>query len=391
VSTHASVAGPDPFSWVIVPAVSRKRYRQALLAFALLVGVTRHGAALPALSVRAIGSCPTESAIDSALGERGLNLGGEEYTVVVQSEADGATLRLKRNSQGQVLERHIASQDCRALADAIAVVVEAYFIEMRVPDLEPTNKAAGKEDSLGGTSTTTAFNSSPAPNLPELPALPAQNQALESASSIAPWPLVPPFQARTEALSEPLQAPDTRGFISKPSPPFSFEGFVGVGVALVLPDAKLTPAVEVGAGVDLPRVPISTELALSTTAPTTSGSGLDRVRRWGSEGVFRVGVPWVGALLYRPWLGLGLSAARLQALDVPAAPTKTSVTSIAEAGLEFAWPLGTSWHGRFDVSCVTLVYRDTYRVEPDGEIGRGPRFVCTTLIGVGWGRVFGAR
>jgi len=368
-----------------VAVVSRKRCGQVSLAFALLVAVTRHGAAVPALSVRASGSCPTASAIDAALGERGLDLGGAEYTVDVQSEADGVTLRLTRNLQGQVLERHIASQDCRALAEAIAVVVEAYFIEMRVPDLESTNKAAVKDGSQSGTSTATAFGSFPTPNSS------AQNGDLRRAGSTALPPPVPQSQARPEALHEPPQVAGTRSAASKPRQRLTFEGFIGAGFALMLPNTRLTPAVQVGAGASLPRVPISTELALSTTWPTTSGSGLDRVRRWGSQGVLRVGVPWVGALLYRPWLGLGLSAARLRALDVPAAPTKTSVTSVVEAGLEVAWPLGTSWHGRLEVGCITLVYRETYHVDPDGEIGSGPRFVCATSIGVGLGNAFGAQ
>jgi hypothetical protein len=165
----------------------------------------------------------------------------------------------------------------------------------------------------------------------------------------------------------------------------SFEGFVGVGPALTLPDAKLTPEVQVGAGTEVPSVPIATELALATTLPTVSGSGPDRVWRWGSQGVLRVGVPLVGTWHYQPWLGVGLAGARVRALDVPAPPTKTTMTSMVEAGLEIAWPLSAAWHGRFEVGCSILMIRNTYRVDPDGEIGRGPRVVCATLIGVGIG------
>ncbi len=364
--------------------MSRVRYRQASLVFAVLV-VTRHGAAVPAVSVRANGSCPTDRELKAALVERGLEVGGANYTVDVQSETTGATLRLQHGAQGQVLERHFASQDCRALAEAIAVVVEAYFIEVRAPDIESTNGSAGNNSSQAGTALAPnpsmqndlGPNSTPPP--PRAP--PSQ---LDTMARRQP-PTAPPSQLDTTARHERLPAPGAPGSAPKLRQPLSFEGFVGVGPALTLPNAEFTPEVEVGAGTDVHSVPISTELALATTWPTISGSGLDRVRRWGNQGVLRVGVPLVGALRYQPWLGLGLAVARLHALDVPAAPTKTTMTSMVEAGLEIAWPLGAAWHGRFDVGCSVLMLRDTYLVDPDGEIGRGPRVVCATLIGIGIG------
>jgi len=355
------------------------RYRQVSLIFVVLVAIARHGAAVSALSVHANGSCPTGRELEAALVERGLELGVADYTVDVQSEATGATLRLRRSGQGQVLERHFASQDCRAMAEAIAVVVEAYFIEMHGPDVAPTHSTAGNDRDQTGA----APDSAPNPALAPKPTL--QSDPLSSPNSALPPPIAPPSQTGTMAPLRPLNARGEPGSAGKPRPPLLFEGFVGVGPTLTLPSATLTPGIEIGAGADVPSVPISTELALATTWPTISGSGLDRVQRWGSQGALRVGLPLVGALRYRPWLGVGLSAARLHALEVPAAPTKITMTSIVEAGLELAWPVSTTWHGRFDIGCSVLMFRDTYQVDPDGEIGRGPRVVCATLIGVGIG------
>jgi hypothetical protein len=157
------------------------RYRQASLVFVGLFALARHGAAVPSLSVRASGSCPTQSELEAALVERGLGLGSANYAADVQSEATGATLRLQHSGQGQVLQRHFTSQDCRALAEAIAVVVEAYFIDMRGPDVEPGNASGGQ----GGA--TTALAPSPYPDNGTAPP-PAQPYPMVT----TPWRLAPP-------------------------------------------------------------------------------------------------------------------------------------------------------------------------------------------------------
>src|SRR5512146_2379636 len=109
-------------------------HRQASLALAVVIAVTRFGAAAPLLSVLTNGTCPSQGDLEAALVERRLEPGGVQYTVEVQAEPSGATLRLY-GAQGQVLERRFASQDCSALAQAMAVVVEAYFADVPEPDV----------------------------------------------------------------------------------------------------------------------------------------------------------------------------------------------------------------------------------------------------------------
>ena len=63
----------------------------------------------------------------------------------------------------------------------------------------------------------------------------------------------------------------------------------------------------------------------------------------------------------------------------------SALAALVGAGIEIAWPLAKGWRGRLDLGCLMLTTRDSYRVEPDGEIGRGPRVVCSSMIGVRFG------
>jgi hypothetical protein len=355
------------------------QYRQSLLLAAIFVAATTDLMAAPSLSVSAEGNCPSQRDLELALRHRGLELGGANYSVFVQSEATGAVMRLQRFSDQHVLERRFVSQDCRAIADAIAVVVEAYFIDVGLPPGEAgglTPAASPGENAVGD-----GAQSVSAPKSNRRADVPGPN-----ASAIAPS-----FPVQT-ALPEPrllaVVAPASRTeqsarAFSVSQSPLLASGFVGIGPRLNLPQASLVPSLELGGGVDLRNQPISAEVALATTWPSISGIEPDRVRRWASQGILRIGAPLVSTLRYRPWAGVGLSLSRLRALDVAAAPTKTSATAVLGAGLEMAWPMGKGWFGRLDVSCMILATRDTYQVDPDGEIGRGPRVVCASMVGVG--------
>ncbi len=294
-----------------------------------LIGVTSELQAAPELSVSAQGDCPSQRDLEAAVTARGLAIGGASFIVVTQTESMGATLHLL-GAQGQTfIERHFVSSDCQALAEAVAVVVEAYFVEVRGPN-----------------------------------------------STVLTQPL-PPLLATQGTQSERAA--------SVPTVPMRGSGFFGLGPALALPQGSLTPQVELGGGLDLPTLPLSLELEFATGWPSISGAEPNRVRRWTTQGLFRFGVPFVGRLRYRPWAGLGLSTSELRALDVDAAPTKRTSAALVGGGFELAWPIGNGWLGRFDFGCLALTTRDTYRVEPDGEIGHGPRVVCSWMLGVGLG------
>ena len=337
--------------------------------------------AAPGLFVSASGSCPSKGDIEAAVVARGLELRGSNYVVAAQSEPGAVVMRLFDNQGHQLLERRLESQDCVALADAVAVVVEACFVELKGPrgkDGAATRQTNTNVGSATSNDPSEKRQLGPAPNgAAPTPVGSGLPHAVQSTNHPATYPSQPVAVApqygrgvHTESVSyTPMRA----------------GGFMGLGPALALPQGNVTSQIEVGGGVDFPTVPMSAELELATTWPTTSGVDPRRVKRWSSQGLVRIGMPYSNRLRYRPWAGLGLTFAQLRALDVAMAPTKTTSAAIIGAGLEFAWPIGRRWWGRLDVGCLVLATRDAYRVEPDGEIGHGPRVVCSSMLGIGLG------
>jgi hypothetical protein len=337
--------------------------------------------AAPGLFVSTSGDCPSKSDIEAAIVARGLELRASNYVVVAQSEPGAVVMRLFENQGQQLLERRFESQDCRALSDAVAVVVEAYFIELKGPR---GKEGATPRQANVNVGSTTSNDANATPHLESPP------------SSAAPIPVGAGLPHAAQSMNVPRTAPSLpeaavsqygQGMHTESvsQTPMRAGGFMALGPALALPQGNVTSQIELGGGMDFPTVPMSTELAFATTWPTTSGVDPRRVKRWSSQGLVRIGMPYSNRLRYRPWAGLGLTFAQLRALDVAAAPTRTTRAAIIGAGLELAWPIGRGWWGRLDVGCLVLLPRDVYRVEPDGEIGHGPRVVCSSMIGIGLG------
>ena len=310
---------------------------------------------------------------DNQATQVGLVVGGAEYTVVAAAQPNGTALQLLRSDGAWVLARHFESQDCGALAAAIAVVVEAYFVEMK--GLSPEANAAPASplpNGNAGIGTTNGAVSSPEP------------QPVAQAPNSAPK-LTPGAAGRTtdDRLAIAMAPGDRRTIPLQPIA--TARAMAGLGFALAAPTGELGPGVNLRGGVDVTSVPVAVELAAATAWPTTSGASPNRVKRWSSQGLLRVSVPLHARLHYRPWLGAGVTLSQLHALDLSAPPTRTTTSGLLGAGVAVTWPIGKNWFGLLEANGMLLTTRDRYRVDPDGTIGRGPRALFTTLVGVGWG------
>jgi hypothetical protein len=354
---------------------SKKHCGIALVVVGASVGVPRVALAAPSVSALASGDCPNQHQLEVALLARGLKVGDSKFVVSTAASGGHVELNLLRASGESLLTRRFSSEDCIAAADAAAVVVEAYFIEVgggkldaapiagasqRAPVASPIRESVSER---GGEVESNRARSAP---------LPASVSAADRAAVPVGGLVYGPVPSRV------VVAP---GRADSPRP----IGYFAVGTGIGLPDGAVTARLEGGAGVEWRRLPLSAELSLATSLPNTSGDTPARVRRWANQGVVRVGVPFGGHPRYRPWIGVGGTLAQLRALDVESAPTRSSASALVGAGLELAWPIANSWSGRLDLSCLVLASRDSYRVQPDGEIGRGPRVVCATLVGLAIG------
>jgi len=348
----------------------------ALAVVASVAAIPRLALAAPRLSVSVEGDCPRADQLEAALLARGLELGDSEYRVSVATSADQVLLRLSRHGGDSVLTRHFSSRDCAAVAEAAAVVVEAYFIEVY-------SNASG--EGLGR-SRATQQSQAAAPvgdPVPEV-ADPSGRGRQGRNAQLAP---LSPHAGQVAPVSGLVSGPFLAHapFRVRPVPIARPNGFFAVGPVVSLPGGGVTAQVEGGGGLEWGGLPLSTQLGLATSVPSVAGRQPNRTRRWATQGVLRIGVPFGGQVRYRPWVGLGGMVAQLRALDVASSTTKVSTSVLVGAGLELAWPVRHNWSGRLDLGCLMLTSRDSYRVEPDGEIGRGPRVVCAALVGMQFG------
>jgi len=344
------------------------RYRAARFT-ALIVAFAAGAQANPSLSIQVEGECPTQVELVAALAAKGFEQTGERgrssHVVTSRSGLADAVLQLADHSGETLLERRFSSQDCHALAEAMAVVVESHFVEVGVLK-QPTRIETQSQRATE--------------NVDQL----SQPTQLLQMATTAAIPIKPPAKAPLPATANtPIGAVSPTSADSRSTT--LFRGFAGIGPKIELPKTVLNSEFELGGGVDSTRVPIATEFVVASSWPTISGARPDRVWRWASQGLLRFGVPWAGDLCYRPWVGVGVAVARLRELDLQAATAKLTASPIAGAGLDMSWPIGRGWLGRVDVGCLVLGRRDAYHVNPTGEIGLGPRVTCSVMFGVARG------
>ena len=309
-----------------------------------MVVVQTRAIAAPSLRVVANGDCPTRAQMQSSLSARGFGFNENGVVVIAEPDTQGLTVRLMQADGTLALERHFASQDCQALAQAVAVVLEAHFLEVN----QPPDAVARETHSAAG-----FVGFAPAPTRVPLP---------------------------------PPPGPSSSGDRRRTHDSIVASGSVAFGAAFTIPEPGLSPLGEIAGGVDWARTGFSTQLVLFGSPPSTSGQAPDRVRRWNGWGMARMSFHGVLDGVVRPWVGLGLEFAQMRALDVAGAHAQSSLSAALGGGLTVVWPWSKVWAGQVDVNCLLLATRDAYVVEPDGQIGLGPRAVCSTLIGIGWGR-----
>jgi hypothetical protein len=332
-------------------------------------------AAPPWFSASVLGNCPARDELVASLSAKGyaFSAAGQptDYQIVAQTEPTGAVLVLSRGNGNRLMERRFESSDCHALADAMVVVVEAYFVEVGVLASESPSAPASTASSDASSARSTAAGTT-APSDGRDVASSTATRVAAGGPSTAPAPMngtTIALRAGRVSLREPAASA------------MSGRWLVGFGPVLTLPDKTVTPTIEMGGGVAFPRIPLSSELVLSAgLASTTTNKSPDRVQRWASHGLLRLGVPWAAGLQYRPWAGIGLSVTRLRDVDLPDPRTKTSLRAIAAAGFEVAWPMGNGWSARADLGCLLTAMRDDYKVGNE-SIGNGPLVVCSTTFG----------
>src|SRR5690242_14115846 len=103
---------------------SRKRRAWRWLApvMAASSALSARASAETVAALELTGNCPSEAELASALATRRLPEGAREFKVILTELSGGAAVKLVRLPDETVLERRVESADCRALADAAAVI-----------------------------------------------------------------------------------------------------------------------------------------------------------------------------------------------------------------------------------------------------------------------------
>ena len=302
----------------------------------LLVALSKVASAEPLPALEPGGNCPNSAELVTALATRTLPAEAREYRVVTFAAQGGVALRIENGEGNTVLERSIESDDCVALADAVALIVETYFVELQ--------SARGAEPT--------------APPVPEPP---------KTLASVAPV-VAPPNEDPAEAVTDERERA-------------TFGLFLGLGAEVFPRDVSW--AVEAGAGFRWPRLLV--DFRLHTGTATLAGSSPDDVLRWASRVTGRFGVRSSGRLRVEGFLGGGLSVSRLELLSVPASPVRVAFSPVFEAGTGLELDSRGVFSGRVEAGCALFAIRESYELSPDGEVGQGPRFSCGIVAGMSWG------
>lgn len=388
--------------------------------------VAVNAVAAPHLSVTTDGNCPDRAMLASAMTAKGFTVPPASepvsYTLTIRALRGGAALQLSDASGARVVARQFTSTDCRAMAEAMAVVVEAYFVDLgtvgdraraappsRTPEPQPASAPSAPAAPSAASTNTVPAQDAAGSTLTPLEAPRANTSAAGStASNPATNVKTPKPYASTAATTpasdhkaapaevphaKPVAAAPASGLGAtpqtkqgNPSEGFYPRGFLGVGGLLALPaSAGSTMTFDIGVGMDLKRLPISPEIVFASSLPVTTGERPDRVQRWANQGSLRVSAPFAGGVRVRPWAALGLALVRLQETDLPPPPpVKTTRSLVVGAGVELGMPIVEIWSARFDLGCTMLAERDEYYVQVE-RIGAGPWATCHAVLGIAVG------
>jgi len=323
--------------------------------------VSAGASAEPLAALELTGNCPSEGELATALAARRLPEGAREFKVVLTEFAGGADVTLVRLPGEPVLERRVQSGDCRALADAAAVIVEAYFVELAASAPPSGPIAPGNEPSVPGAATAAATQPTAAPSTP-----PSTSPTPANATPVA-----------TTATPRPPEAT-----ASTPSGPRVDVTLAG-GAELYPEHGSIAAAGQLAAGLWLTSA-LELEAHGMLTTTTTSGSAPNRVSRTERRIALRAN-GWLGGTpQLAPFGGFGAAFTSVEALDVPAATAEVAWSPVLEGGFLLRQPVGSGLALGGELGCHVLLTQERYLVEPDGEIGKGPRFACAALASGTW-------
>jgi hypothetical protein len=278
----------------------------------------------------------------------------------VHALTGGADVRLVTADGTAVVERRLQSDDCSALADAVSVIVEAYFVELEAREAA---RAGGSPNTSAAGSDGTEPQKSAQNGVPPSAAPAGENDAV---------PAPPP--AESSRAASPASGP-------KAAPVFVLS-LAGGGV--VYPEnASAAGVFGGGAGVILFRSFELDALGMATTS-TTLGSAPNRVSRLERRFTLR-GEKWFGNFArLGVWGGFGAAMSRVELIDLEDGPRRTVWSPLAELGVAAEVPAGAHVALRLEVGCHVLFDREEYTVDHGVPLGRGPRFGCSLLGGGAW-------
>lgn len=298
------------------------------------------------------GQCPNQAELEAALADRGLPAGASDVRLEVHAVTGGADVRLIAANGAAVVERRLQSDDCSALADAVSVIVEAYFVELEARKAE---RADGSADT------------------PAVTATEPQKSAANGAAPPADDDVVP-------VPPPPAAAPTASPANGPKAAPVLVLSLAGGGV--VYPENASAAGVFGGsAGVILFRSFELDAVGMATTS-TTLGTAPNRVSRLERRFTLR-GEKWFGNFARLGlWGGFGAAVSRVELIDLPDGPRRTGWSPVAELGTGAEVPAGKHFALRLELGCHLLFDREEYTVDHGVPVGRGPRFGCS-LLGAG--------
>lgn len=323
-------------------------------------------------SVSVAGNCPTTEQVGAALAARTLPETARSYRLVVHSER-GHTEFLLSDREGHVeLDRFVASDDCAAMADVVALVTEAFFVELVARGQPPDD-------------TSSIVSAKPAPPPGSAPEQREDRESLPAPATPAeerPPPRRAPAPTPTSATG--AASPDSSIATSHAGPTLRhFVVALGTGADAYVDPSAVAPFGQLGAALYLGVPRLSFELHAVAEAAEPLRSAPNRVLRSETRVALRVERDFGTAVDFSPWLGFGAAVSRSRALDLDG-PVRHLTAPFVEGGVSVRAARTASFGVDAELGCHVLFIRERYVVAPDGNIGDGPRFGCQLGPNVSW-------
>lgn len=282
----------------------------------------------PGIRLQQRGHCPRPALLRRELGAR--------FALSARASAATWSLRVERSAAGPLrlelrapdgtlsLTRELRSEDCDALAPAVAIIAEVHFVQLSLPPARDPRRAAR-----------------PAASRPARP------------------PTPPPPPARRPA-----------------APPRERQLSLALGGAL---DLAVSPLLARAAGqLDVAfrawRAPVALRLAVLVDQPATQRGALDRVDLRQILTRLDAALRVDGARLWAQGaLGVGVALSHARALDLPGEPTALRAGPLVAACVGGGVRMGAGLSLRAEITAHLYPIADRYTVSPFGEIGRSPR------------------